>query len=164
MGQREEITRHARGFTLLEVIITLFVIALAVGITVPTIARSTDSIKARAEVARFSAILRHTRERAITGRKAHAVVIDPQGHRMTVHTGGPEGEVKETRTLPLTGRALVDSWLIISHDVVLRIRLSLGASFLSCATGSISHSPGLTSRCPTPLSAAQRIIPLAYLQ
>jgi prepilin-type N-terminal cleavage/methylation domain-containing protein len=100
MGQREEITRHARGFTLLEVIITLFVIALAVGITVPTIARSTDSIKARAEVARFSAILRHTRERAITGRKAHAVVIDPQGHRMTVHTGGPDGEVRETRVLP----------------------------------------------------------------
>lgn len=100
MGRREEITRNAYGFTLLEVIITLFVVALAVGITVPTIARSSDSIKARAEVARFSAILRHTRERAITGRTAHAVVIDPQAHKMTVHAGGPDGEVRETRTLP----------------------------------------------------------------
>jgi len=100
VGQREEITRHARGFTLLEVIVTLFVVALAVGLTVPTIARSSDSIKARAEVARFSAILRHTRERAITARKSHAVVIDPQAHKMTVHEGGPDGEVKQTRALP----------------------------------------------------------------
>ncbi len=100
MGQREEITRDARGFTLLEVIVTLFVVALAVGLTVPTIGRSTDGIKARAAVARFSAILRHTRERAITARKAHAVVIDPQAHKMTVHTGGPDGEVRETRALP----------------------------------------------------------------
>lgn len=100
MGQREEIARDARGFTLLEVIVTLFIVALAVGLTVPTIGRSTDGIKARAEVARFSAILRHTRERAITARKAHAVVIDPQGHKMTVHAGGPDGEVRETRALP----------------------------------------------------------------
>jgi type II secretion system protein H len=100
MGHREEITRDARGFTLLEVIVTLFVVALAVGIVVPTVGRSTDSIKARAEVSRFAAILRHTRERAITGRQTHAVVIDPQGHRMTVHTGGPDGEVRETRALP----------------------------------------------------------------
>jgi prepilin-type N-terminal cleavage/methylation domain-containing protein len=107
VGQREEITRHARGFTLLEVIVTLFVVALAVGLTVPTIARSSDGIKARAEVARFSAILRHTRERAITGRKAHAVVIDPQAHKMTVHVGGPDGEVRETRALP--ARLLVEA-------------------------------------------------------
>jgi general secretion pathway protein H len=107
MGHREAITRGARGFTLLEVIVTLFVVALAVGIVVPTVGRSTDSIKARAEVARFSAILRHTRERAITARKAHAVVIDPQAHKMTVHTGGPDGEVRETRTLP--ARLLVEA-------------------------------------------------------
>jgi prepilin-type N-terminal cleavage/methylation domain-containing protein len=107
MGQREEITRSTRGFTLLELIVTLFVVALAVGITVPTIARSTDGIKARAEVARFSAILRHTRERAITTRTAHAVVIDPQAHKMTVHAGGPEGEVRETRALPV--RLLVEA-------------------------------------------------------
>jgi prepilin-type N-terminal cleavage/methylation domain-containing protein len=100
MGQREEIARGARGFTLLEVIVTLFIVALAVGLTVPTIARSTDGIKARAEVARFSAILRHTRERAITARKPHAVVIDPQAHKMTVHEGGPDGEVRQTRSLP----------------------------------------------------------------
>jgi prepilin-type N-terminal cleavage/methylation domain-containing protein len=100
VGQREKIARDARGFTLLEVIVTLFIVTLAVGLTVPTIGRSTDSIKARAEVARFSAVLRHTRERAITARKAHAVVIDPQAHKMTVHAGGPDGEVRETRALP----------------------------------------------------------------
>ena len=100
MGQREEIARDARGFTLLEVIVTLFIVTLAVGLTVPTIGRSTDGIKARAEVARFAAVLRHTRERAITARQPHAVVIDPQAHKMTVHAGGPDGEVRHTRALP----------------------------------------------------------------
>ena len=100
MGQRDAIARDARGFTLLEVIVTLLIVGLAVGLTVPTIGRSADGIKARAEVARFSAILRHTRERAITSRTPHAVVIDPQAHRMTVHEGGPDGEVRQTRALP----------------------------------------------------------------
>jgi prepilin-type N-terminal cleavage/methylation domain-containing protein len=107
VGQREEIARDARGFTLLEVIVTLFVVALAVGIVVPTIGRSSDSIQARAEVARFSAILRHTRERAITARKVQTVVIDPQAHKMTVHAGGADGEVRETRALP--ARLLVEA-------------------------------------------------------
>lgn len=85
----------------------MFVVGLAVGLVVPTIGRSTDGIKARAEVARFSAILRHTRELAITARKAHAVVIDPQARKVTVHTGGPDGEVRETRVLP--ARLLVEA-------------------------------------------------------
>jgi prepilin-type N-terminal cleavage/methylation domain-containing protein len=90
----------SRGFTLLELIVTLFVILLTVGLSVPLISRSSDAIRARADIAGFSAVLRHARERAITSRRAYAVVIDPTARKMTVFAGGTDGEVKETRTLP----------------------------------------------------------------
>ena len=92
-------SRSSRGFTLLELIVTLFVILLTIGLAVPVIGRSSETIRARADVAGFSAVLRHTRERAITSRRSHAVVIDPAARTMTV-LAGVEGEVKTTRTLP----------------------------------------------------------------
>jgi prepilin-type N-terminal cleavage/methylation domain-containing protein len=89
-----------RGFTLLELIVTLLVISLAVGLVIPTIGRSTEALRVRAEVAGFSAMLRHARERAIVTRTAQAVVIDPDARRVSRLAGGPEGEVRETRALP----------------------------------------------------------------
>lgn len=90
--------RDSRGFTLLELIVTLFVILLTIGLAVPVIGRSSDAIRARADVAGFSAVLRHARERAITSRQSHAVVIDPAARKMTV-LAGADGTVKETRTI-----------------------------------------------------------------
>jgi prepilin-type N-terminal cleavage/methylation domain-containing protein len=89
----------SRGFTLLELIVTLFVIMLTIGLAVPVIGRSSEAIRARADVAGFSAVLRHARERAITSRESHAVVIDPAARTMTV-LAGDAGEVKQRRTLP----------------------------------------------------------------
>jgi type II secretion system protein H len=91
--------RDERGFTLLELIVTLIVIALATGVAIPTIARSTESVRLRAEVATFSAMLRHARERAIVTRRAQTVVIDTASHRVSRLAGGLDGEVRETRVL-----------------------------------------------------------------
>ncbi len=99
MGRGEAIAR-ARGFTLLELIVTMAIVAVVVGLTIPTIGRSTEAIRVRAEVAGFSALLRHARERAIVSQKAQAVVVDVAAHRISVRAGGPEGEVRETRALP----------------------------------------------------------------
>ncbi len=100
VAARRRHARDPRGFTLLELIVTLFVLLLVAGLAVPVVGRSSDAIKARAEVAGFSAVLRHARERAITSRESHTVVIDPAGHKMTVFLGGADGEVRETRPLP----------------------------------------------------------------
>ena len=96
MGRRHEV--DARGFTLLELIVTLFVVALAVGVVVPVVGRGTETLRGRSEVARFSALLRHARDQAITTRRNHAVVIDPAAHRATIIAG--RDEVRETRALP----------------------------------------------------------------
>ena len=88
---------NSRGFTLLELVVTLLVLAVAVAVVTPTIGRSTENLRARAQVARLSAMLRHAREQAITTRKAHALVVDPQAHRLTIVAGE---DVTSTRTLP----------------------------------------------------------------
>ena len=96
MGSREDV--GARGFTLLELLITLAVIALAVGLVLPTIGRSTETVRARAEIAGFSALLRHAHEQAITRRESHKVVVEPAARRLTVLAG--DNEVRRTRVFP----------------------------------------------------------------
>lgn len=87
----------AAGFTLFELIVTLFVVALALGLAVPIVGRTSETLQARAQVAGFSATLRHAREKAITTRRPHAVVVDPAEHRVRVVAGADE--VQETRAL-----------------------------------------------------------------
>ena len=87
-----------RGFTLIELIVTLIVVALAVGLVIPAIGRSTESVRARSEVARFSAMFRHAREQAIATQRGHAVVID-LGTRRTLLVAAPD-EIRQTRALP----------------------------------------------------------------
>ena len=95
MGQQSKV--DARGFTLLELIVTLVVLAVAVGLVAPTIGRSTEALRARAEVAGFSATFRHAREQAITTREPYTVAVNPTNRLVIVTTG--EDEVRWTRTL-----------------------------------------------------------------
>jgi hypothetical protein len=80
-------------------VVTLLILMIVVGLSVPVVGRSSDAIRSRTEIAAFSAVLRHARERAITSRVSHTVVIDPAAHTMTV-LSGPDADVRETRTLP----------------------------------------------------------------
>jgi general secretion pathway protein H len=89
--------RRQRGFTLIELAVTLLVLALGVALVAPAVGRSTEAIRMRAEVSRFSALLRHTREQAITTRQSHALVVNPDEHKVTIVSG--EKDVRETRTL-----------------------------------------------------------------
>ena len=95
MGQQPKV--DARGFTLLELIVTLVVLAVAVGLVAPTIGRSTEALRTRAEVAGFSATFRHAREQAITTREPYTVAVNPTNRLVIVTTG--EDEVRWTRTI-----------------------------------------------------------------
>jgi prepilin-type N-terminal cleavage/methylation domain-containing protein len=94
---RERAVVALRGFTLLEVLVTLFVIAVATGLILPTIGRSTDAIRARAEVAGFAAFFRHAREQAITRRQSQRVVVEPGAHRLMLMVG--EDTIRQARVL-----------------------------------------------------------------
>jgi len=103
MGQQSEV--DARGFTLLELIVTLLVVTVAVGLVAPAIGRNTEALRAGAEVAGFSATFRHAREQAITTRQQYTVVVNPVSRLMTVTAG--EDEVRWTRAL--SGRVAVEA-------------------------------------------------------
>jgi len=97
MGQLREIAaRRSPGFTLLELILTLFVLALAAGLAAPAIGRTAETIRARADVAAFTALLRHAHEQAITTRQRLSVAVAPDERTLTIAS---DGAVKETRTL-----------------------------------------------------------------
>jgi general secretion pathway protein H len=90
------------GFTLLELIVALAVLALAAAVVTPAVGRGADSLKARAEVAGFAATLRHARERAITSQRSYRVAIDPEAHKVVIEglqASEDDKEVRETRTL-----------------------------------------------------------------
>jgi general secretion pathway protein H len=95
MGQRAEV--GARGFTLLELLATLMVLAVALAVVGPAVGRTSETLRTRAEVARFAGLLRHTREQAIVTQRPHAFIVEPGAHRITIQAGD---EVKQTRTLP----------------------------------------------------------------
>jgi general secretion pathway protein H len=102
MGRRTEVVQSARGFTLLELIVTLAVLAVAAAVVAPAIGRGSDSLKARADVAGFAATLRHAREKAINAQRPHRVEIDMETHRMSIIAApavADDKEVRETRTL-----------------------------------------------------------------
>ncbi len=91
-------TRGARnGFTLIELAVTLMVLALAAAVVVPGIGRSIESVRARAEISGFAAYLRAAREQAITRGEAHAVRVD-QASRSLVLTAGDSGAVRSSRS------------------------------------------------------------------
>jgi prepilin-type N-terminal cleavage/methylation domain-containing protein len=67
-----------RGFTLIELAVTLLVLALASAIVAPSVGRGLDGLRGRAEVSGFVGFLRAAREQAITRGEAQEVHLDPQ--------------------------------------------------------------------------------------
>ena len=110
--------RAAGGFTLLELIVTLAILAVVVALVMPSIGRGTESVRMRAEVAGFSALLRHARERAIVSQRPQAIVVEVNNQRVSLRAGGPDGEVRETRALPerLTVEATPPPALTVQFD------------------------------------------------
>ncbi len=102
--------RDARGFTLLELIVTLLVLGLAAAVVTPAIGRGTEALQARAQVAGFAATLRHVRERAITTQRPQRISFDPDNRQIVIQalqTSDDEKEIRETRALP--ARVTIDA-------------------------------------------------------
>lgn len=93
----------SRGFTLLELLVVLLVLATAAALAAPAIGRSTDAVRVRAEVAGFAAMLRHAREQAIVTGRPHSVVVDPAAGQITIVAPAEttsEDQVLKRRSIP----------------------------------------------------------------
>lgn len=77
-----------RGFTLIELAVTIMVLAIASAFIAPSIGRSLDGVRARAEVSGFAGFLRAAREQAVTRREPHEVRLDPESRTLAIWTEG----------------------------------------------------------------------------
>ena len=97
-GASEEGRRAVRGFTLLELMAVLLVLATVLTVSLPSITRSTggSSTELRAAARIVAAGLRQTRDRAITANRAAVMEFDVKSRRIRLGL--------RTRQLPRWGR------------------------------------------------------------
>ncbi len=88
------------GFTLVELIVVLFIIALVAAVALPAVGRGVDALQLRAEVATFATFLRYAREQAITRREAQEVTINADAHLLTLRATGAESPRATRRLSP----------------------------------------------------------------
>ena len=86
-----------RGFTLIELAVTLLVLALTSAIVAPSIGRGLDGLRGRAEVSGFVGFLRAAREQAITRGEAQEVHLDPQTLTLVISAEGSQA-ARSTRS------------------------------------------------------------------
>ena len=67
--------REEKGFTLIEVIIVVVIMGAAIGLAVPRIGKSLGKMRLKSVVRKFSAVLRYTRQMAISRKKEYMVTI-----------------------------------------------------------------------------------------
>jgi type II secretion system protein H len=80
-----------RGFTLIEMIVVLIVIAITAGLIAPAMMRMAGASTDDTESAPLSALLRAARRQALEGGTVVAVLIDPKEARYRADTSGPRG-------------------------------------------------------------------------
>ena len=80
--------RYPRGYTLIETIVVLLVLALAAGIAAPAVGRGLDAIHVRTEVAGVASFLRAARAQAIARRRAVEVRVERDGQTLVRDGGG----------------------------------------------------------------------------
>jgi general secretion pathway protein H len=76
-----------RGFTLIETVVVLLVLALAAAVVAPPIGRGLDAVRLRAEVAGVASFLRGARERALSQHRAIEVAIEAEGRVLVLRSG-----------------------------------------------------------------------------
>jgi len=94
-----------RGFTLIELAVTLFVLALGVAVAAPSLARGVDTVRARAETAGIATFLRAAREQAIKHNRPYEVRVKTEEGVIELRTGET---VLTSRRLALGVRVIAD--------------------------------------------------------
>ena len=86
--------RSQKGFTLLEIIITLLVIALVMSIAYPSLSRATASLSLRTTGRDILNTLRFAREKAVTEQIGMCVTIDRENQLLQLTNDFGEGDRK----------------------------------------------------------------------
>jgi prepilin-type N-terminal cleavage/methylation domain-containing protein len=90
-----------RGFSLMELVVVLAVLAIAAAVVAPGATRTVEAARGRAEVGAVAAFLRSAREQAVSRRQALEVRVNDRTHTLVMRRAGHDGEaaVQATRAV-----------------------------------------------------------------
>jgi type II secretion system protein H len=94
-----------RGFTLIELVVTLFVMSLAATVVAPSVVTGVETLRARTEAAGIATFLRAAREQAVTRNRAYEVRVKSDEGIVELRTGE---SVTATRRLATGVRVTAD--------------------------------------------------------
>jgi general secretion pathway protein H len=80
--------RRSGGYTLIELVLVMVVLAVASMVAAPAVGRAVDGLRARTEVAGVASFLRWAREQAVTRGQAHEVTLDAARGVLIVRRAG----------------------------------------------------------------------------
>jgi general secretion pathway protein H len=83
------------GLTLIELVVTLGVLAVAAAIVLPSIGRGTEWVRLRSEAGKVATLLRHARLLAVTQRRPVRVVLDRASNAVTLEAEGTAEPARE---------------------------------------------------------------------
>ena len=111
--------RHSAGFTLVELLVVLAIIALLVGLVRPLYSAAVPGARVRAEVLGLAVSLRQSRNRAISSGSVIAVEFDTEHARYTI---GPDTvELPGSTQLFAAQRGVNPVQLIATDDPIVRV-------------------------------------------
>lgn len=80
----------ARGFSLLELVIVLFVMSLSIALISPSLSRFSKSAEIKATAQKISSILRNGRSEAVNRREVRRILFDLSSKELRVQSIKPE--------------------------------------------------------------------------
>jgi general secretion pathway protein H len=80
--------RSKSGYTLIEVVMVVAVLAVASAVLVPAVGRTVDGVRVRTEVAGVVSFLRWAREQTVTRGVSHEVALDPEAGALLFRQAG----------------------------------------------------------------------------
>jgi prepilin-type N-terminal cleavage/methylation domain-containing protein len=95
------------GFTLIELIVVLAVVAVAMAFVLPSVGRGTETLRLRSEAKRVAALVREARLQAVSQHRATRVALDRASNTVTLTVGDSE-RPHRTVELPAGMKITVD--------------------------------------------------------
>lgn len=80
----------SHGYTLIEVVMVMAVLAIASAVLAPAVGRTVDGVRVRTEVAGVASFLRWAREQAVSRRESYEVVLVPGARALLFRRAGGE--------------------------------------------------------------------------
>jgi prepilin-type N-terminal cleavage/methylation domain-containing protein len=90
----------ASGFTLLELAVTMAILAVAMTLVLPAVGGGRESLRLRSEAGRVAALIRQARQHAVSQHRATRVTLDRVRNSLALVAGDPDRPLRELAMPP----------------------------------------------------------------